>query len=572
MVQTIAKSFFELLKIGLGGNYYKVFLEPLILFYVIVDSYLGYMSVKLSNDVILELTEKRIILTNVLLLIFLPILTNVLNLAFDTVFLKKKFYVVNNILNYIKDLFLSAPHEFHDKFSISEKYHCFTSSIWGFDTIVEIIISMCSSLIKILTISISISLSNYGIGLLIIVSNSILLFLMPKINKYLEKIKDVKSHKEYYSSAYYNTLIFEENRVNPILKTLQIPNINSSLENIVLRYSNIHKNYIISNSVRTFLKNILLTCIIVMAFYQEKYNYIMIILLNRTIIFGFSDFYEDFKKTENSNKKNMEELTEMLNFLEEYYNSNNQIQVMSTNKIIPNKITIMDMDYGFFIKGVLVKRLSSLKLSFDFKSPKNIVLISGKTGSGKSLFTKILSGQTDNIKYTLLNDNVKLNGFCDLHSNRVILNQKVSEEYTYNGSIKLSINELYPKSNNINEIIQFLKNFGIDNKLNDNTLSSEFSDKLSGGERQRVALSSIIWKVIKTNPSFLIIDEPEKGIDEETMIKIMNWIIEIYNGVIFLITHNETIKKKYNYKIQSILKYKFMDDEEIDTQLFQDFL
>jgi ABC-type multidrug transport system ATPase subunit len=85
-------------------------------------------------------------------------------------------------------------------------------------------------------------------------------------------------------------------------------------------------------------------------------------------------------------------------------------------------------------------------------------------------------------------------------------------------------------------------------------------------------LSSIIWKVLKTNPSFLIIDEPEKGIDEETMIKIMNWIFDTYKGVIFLITHNESIKKIYNFKIQSIVKYKFMDTEEIDTQLYQEFL
>jgi ABC-type multidrug transport system ATPase subunit len=568
----IAKSYFAILKIGLGGSYYKIFLNPFIVLYIALDSFLGYTIVNLSNNILVEITSNKIVLNNILLLIFLPIFTNVLNLLFYNVFLKKKLHIIYNILNYIEELIFNAPNDFHDKFNINEKYHCLTSSIWGFDSIFEIIISMCSSLIKILTISISISVSNYGIGLLIIASNIFLLHLMPKINKYLEKFKDTKSHKEYYSSAYYNTLIFEENRVNPILQTIQYPEINKSLENIVSRYSKIHLHHKVATIIRSFIKNALLTIILIMAFYQEKYNYIMIILLNRNILFGFSNFYEDFKKTENSNKKNMEELIEMLEFLEKYYNTNKQFQVLIYNKIKPGKITISDMCYEYIFEKNLVKKLYSDKLSFDFNNPKNIVLISGKTGAGKSLFTKILSGQTDIIKYTLFNDSFKITDFKELKSSRIVLNQKISEEYTYNGSIKMPLYQLYPNSKNFDEIKIFLQNFGIVNKINTDDLYSEFSNKLSGGERQRVVLSSIIWKTIKTNPSFLIVDEPEKGIDEETMIFIMDWIVETYKGIIFLITHNETIKKKYNDKIQSIIKYKFVDDLEIITEMFQEFL
>ena len=569
----IAKNFFDLLKIGLGGNYYKLFIDPMLLLYIVIDSWLGFTLVNISNGIFADFANKQIVLWKITAIIFLPLVTNVINILFDNIFLKKKLYIVNNILDYIKNTFSNAPHDFHDKYSISEKYHCFTSSIWGFDSIFEVIISMCSSFIKIIIISISISITNYYIGLLIIVSNIILLLLMPKINNYMNILKDSNAHKKFYTDAYYDTLISDENRVNPILNNIQQSNINNSLHQIVSKYSNMNKIYKIRNSIRGFIKNIFLSAILIVAFYQEKYNYIMIILLNKNIIFGFSDFYEDFKKTENSNKKNTEDLIEMLEFLELYYKSNLiKNPIINNNNINPNNLILENMNYKFYYENKLVKRLLSNNLILDFTSEKKIILISGKTGSGKSLFTKVLSGQLDKNEYSLLNDGTDINGFSSMRFNRIIMNQKISEEYTYNGSVQLTLEKLYPQSKNWNEISDFLKIFGISNKINTESLDSKFSDKLSGGERQRVALSSMMWKVLKTNPSFIIIDEPEKGIDEETMIDIMDWILIVYKKIIFLITHNETIKRKYHNQIQSIIKYKNKDEDEIDTEIYQEFI
>ena len=572
MSYKIEKSFYELLKIGLGRNYFRIFLDPLIILYILIDSYLGFLLVTISNGIFTDLSNNNISILNIMAIIFLPLITNTINILFSNIFLKKKLSVVNNILDYIKDVFTNAPYDFHDKYNVNEKFNCFTTSIWGFDSVVQVLISMCSSFIKIITVSICISISNYDIGILIVISNLILLYLIPKINSLMERMKTYGSIKIFYANAYYNTLCYEENRINPIFTKIQCPDINDSLKKIITRYANNTKIYNIGFGIRNLTKNLLLTIILIFAVYQEKYNYITIILLNKSIIFGFSDFYEELKQIENSNNKTMEELTEMLTWVEEYYKTNESNQ-NDLNPIIKlNVLTLKDMNYKFYYNDKLVKTLYAKQLKFDFNNPKNIVLISGKTGSGKSLFTKILSGQTDTNNYILLNDDNEINGFSSIKSNRIIINQKVSEEYTYCGNIKLAINKLYPNSENFDEVKQFLKNFGIENKLNTNDINSEFSDKLSGGERQRVALSSMIWKVIKTNPSFIIIDEPEKGIDEETMIKIMDWIFSKFNGLVFLITHNETIKKSYTKQIQSIIKYRFSHDDEIYTELLQEFL
>jgi ABC-type transport system involved in cytochrome bd biosynthesis fused ATPase/permease subunit len=567
MEHKISSKFYDLLKIGLGKNRYMIFIEPLMLLYIILDSSLGYYSISLSNDIIYNKTMNEIDLLKCVLLLFFPILTDIMNLIFYNFFLKKKLFVVNNILEHIKQLMLYAPNEFHEKFSINEKYNCFTSSIWGFDSIVELLISMFSSLIKILIISISISITNYEFGVLIILSNGFLLYWMPKINTYLEKYNKIGFHKEYYSIAYYNTLIFDENRVNPSLNNLQTPNINYALENIISRFSNMYKFQEILSCIRTCLKNLLLTCIIIAIYYQQKYNYIIMILLNKNIIFGFSDCYENFKKTEHSNKKNMEGLVEMLEFLDEYYKSNIYTNILSTKSIIPQKIQVFDLSYEFCYNKKLVKKLFSPTLIFDFQNSKNIILISGKTGCGKSLFTKILTGQTNCNNYTIYNNGFKLSSFTDLSFNRIIIHQKIAEEYTHNGGLEMNIYNLFPKSNGIHEITQFLQKFQIFNKIENDNLSN----KLSGGEKQRVVLASMFWKILKIKPHFIIIDEPEKGIDEETMINILDWFFDCYKGIIFLITHNETIKKKYISKIQSIIKYKFLDNDDINTELFQEF-
>ena len=56
------------------------------------------------------------------------------------------------------------------------------------------------------------------------------------------------------------------------------------------------------------------------------------------------------------------------------------------------------------------------------------------------------------------------------------------------------------------------------------------------------------------------------------MIDIMDWIIQVYKGIIFLITHNETIKRKYHSCTQSIIKYRNKDDDEIDTEIYQEIM
>jgi len=564
----VHKTFFSLLQVGLGPDYVRFFLNFPILSYVILDSFFGYLIINITNNAIKDITNISIF--SIFVILFLPLYSNVLSMMYSNIFLKKKIHVINNLINYLKDTFKNAPIEFHDKYDINDKYDSFTSNIWGYDHIVQLIISLMSSLIKIVTISISLSYQDYKLGLLIILANSILLYIMPKINKKIEDLKKNKiNYKEMYGDIYYETVIYEETRVNPKINIIK-EDINSSLINIISNYHNREIYYKIGNLVTISIKAIFLFAILCLVY--GKNNYILILLLNQGIIFGFVDLYTEFKQTENSNKKHMEELFNMLEFIDKHEKEKDSGRIeliVYDENINATKIKLEDLDYKIIDDTNQVKlNLKSDLLIFDFTNKKNMILIDGRTGSGKTVFTKILSGFTPN-DYKLINCDTleEIGGFSKIKS-RILINQKVSEEYTRNGNITMKLNKLYPGLVNIEELNIFLDNFSIKNKFVEDKLTSTFTDKLSGGERQRIVLSSMIWKILKVNPTFIIIDEPEKGIDEETMIKIMDFILEKYNNTIFLITHNETIKSRYKEKFQSIIKYKYFDSY---TKIIQEF-
>lgn len=564
----VNKTFFSLLKVGLGHNPYRFFINVPILSYIILDSFFGYLIISLTNKTITEISssQSNTSLINICFILFLPLYSSILTIIYSKVFLQKKTYVINNLLNYLKGVFENAPNSFHEKYDINEKYDSYTSSIWGYDHVIQLLISMASSLIKILTISISLSYQDYKLGFLIILTNAIMLYIMPKINEKLEKIKKSNiNYKQLYGQAYYESVINEELRINPKLSLIQEEDLNSSIIQIISNYHKREIFYKLENIISIGIKALFLFGIISLVYYQQKYNYILILILNQNIIFGFVDLYTEFKQTENSNKKHMEELFKMLEFIDNYEKENIKIE---TNENIGSigKIKITDLDYKIVEKlsGRVVLHLKSDNLMFDMNSSKNIILINGKTGSGKTVLTKILSGQTDNCcKLFDGNTGDPISSFDKLSKHRIIINQKVSEEYTRNGNISMALNKLYPSVKSIEELNGFLNNFNIVDKFVENKLDSTFTDKLSGGERQRIVLSSMFWKILKVNPTYVIIDEPEKGIDEDTMNKIMDFIINNYYGTIFLITHNENLKTRYNEKIQSIIKYNNSEYTEI---------
>lgn len=121
----------------------------------------------------------------------------------------------------------------------------------------------------------------------------------------------------------------------------------------------------------------------------------------------------------------------------------------------------------------------------------------------------------------------------------------------------MTLNELFPKGS-YNEVSTFLANFDLLHKMPKNldTIISLDERGLSPGETQSLDLASQLWKAKQLNSPFLLLDEPERNIDLETVKKIFDNILCMYDGIIFLTTHlpdlkiylQQHIKETWNYK------------------------
>jgi ABC-type multidrug transport system fused ATPase/permease subunit len=77
-------------------------------------------------------------------------------------------------------------------------------------------------------------------------------------------------------------------------------------------------------------------------------------------------------------------------------------------------------------------------------------------------------------------------------------------------------------------------------------LDTHIGIKISGGERARLCLAVMMYKVITKNAQWLILDEPEQGIDQELAPDMLRGIFrEFPDLTIFLITHLCECKMEY---------------------------
>ena len=110
-------------------------------------------------------------------------------------------------------------------------------------------------------------------------------------------------------------------------------------------------------------------------------------------------------------------------------------------------------------------------------------------------------------------------------------------------TITLSLSELFPDGS-YTEIFYFLSNFDMSHKIPKDITKHISNDErgLSPGETQSIVLASQIWKALKLKTKILLLDEPERNIDLDTVKKIFNMLNTCFDGTIFLITHLPDLK------------------------------
>lgn len=175
-----------------------------------------------------------------------------------------------------------------------------------------------------------------------------------------------------------------------------------------------------------------------------------------------------------------------------------------------SKIVLKDICKSFDEKTVL----NNLSAEFAYGE---ISCLMGKSGCGKSTLLNIIMG-------LLPKDSGEISGVPEKIS-AVFQEDRLCEEFSAYTNIRLSCPD-----ERKSEIIPALKNLGLGDSI-DKKVST-----LSGGMKRRVA----ILRAVLSDWELLIMDEPFKGLDENTRLKVIDFVRERTDGkTVIMVTHDE---------------------------------
>lgn len=318
-----------------------------------------------------------------------------------------------------------------------------------------------------------------------------------------------------------------------------------NLENQILKifnhkaknYSRVHTLFKVLNSLPKISQEIGLITILILMYFLLKYlNYNEEQVITYITIFGIISL------------KLLPQLILAFNIYGNIKNSEYAIDILNNELSKLNKNKDADKQEIVIQKSLEVKNFKfyyneEKKLIFEdlnfMLKVNDIIGIRGVNGSGKSTLLKALSGLITPENGEVLIDENKVNKFKDL-SWKNSISYIEQDVFLFNDTliknITLKENLSSSELNFVNDLIDNfnLRNFVNSNKLGLNQIISENNINLSGGEKQKIAICRAFFK----NSKFIFLDETFSNLDRDTTKKVKNYIKNLRNKGIVIVSHN----------------------------------
>jgi phospholipid/cholesterol/gamma-HCH transport system ATP-binding protein len=211
------------------------------------------------------------------------------------------------------------------------------------------------------------------------------------------------------------------------------------------------------------------------------------------------------------------------------------------------------------------------------------VAVLGRSGTGKSVLIKIISGllKPDSGTVKVLGQEIdKLTGKA-LQELRLKIGFSFQNSALYD-SMTVRENLAFPLVRNKRNLKTKEVNEAIESVLNDVGLSqtiNQMPSELSGGQRKRIGIA----RTLIMKPEIMLYDEPTSGLDPITCIEINSLIVKVqqeYNASAIVITHDLTCAKATSNKVTMLTEGKFLVPGTFDeifnsntatTKIFYDY-
>lgn len=229
------------------------------------------------------------------------------------------------------------------------------------------------------------------------------------------------------------------------------------------------------------------------------------------------------------------------------------------------------------LKNECVIRTRGLKKSFgnlnvlkgidlDIVKGENLAVL-GRSGSGKSVLIKIISGllKPDEGTVEVLGQEINKIGPAALQALRMKIGFSFQNSALYD-SMTVKENLSFPLVRNKRDLDEKEVKHAIEEVLSEVGLSqtiNQMPSELSGGQRKRIGIA----RTLILKPEIMLYDEPTAGLDPITSIDINNLILKVqknYNTSAIIITHDLTCAKKTANKVAMIVDGAFLTSGSFD--------
>ena len=202
---------------------------------------------------------------------------------------------------------------------------------------------------------------------------------------------------------------------------------------------------------------------------------------------------------------------------------------------------------------------NNLKFTYDhsnhFSFPdvvcekSEVLLISGKSGVGKTTFLHLLGGLLEVEKGSVVIDNQLISLMTQKEIDRfrrqnigVILQQNhFVESLSVLENVVLSI-WLSSGQNKVNDAKKVLIYLGLENQM------QKLPSQLSVGQQQRVSIA----RAIVNNPKVILADEPTSSLDDENAMIVADLLENLakeYNSALIIVTHDTRLKDRFSNQV-----------------------
>jgi ABC-type Mn2+/Zn2+ transport system ATPase subunit len=511
----------------------------------------GIFGQNMSNELCLGIAHK--IFTMLMLSTFFKTLSVVVNKMFAKTVENERKIIPSAIAHYIDVNYSRAPYSWKSEHPDSSHKESISSAFFSYQNTIYTLVHICVEFAESFAVVATILFADFAVFVCIVISTVIITFVRKYVNK--SKISldkelgdinkdyslDVDNAYALRDELYYNPMIAQhigKNACDPVYNIVRREQlwIGRTLESV--------NNATIINVT----KNVLSCMICVFLISRNNYSILMFFLMNQYKIFGLANI---FCKLDESIAFSIGKLASTYKMLDTLAIA---LRDYSAVKHSSGSVSNCTM-----ISNNACKKIGNTKLTIKSQcgvtavDTKNVVsgiiLLNGRKGCGKSVTMDVIAGLHDG----------------NIANNRMYVRQTVAESYKFNNSrtITMRLSDLFPCAT-YEEICEFVGTFDIVKKLptNLNDRVSRNERSLSPGQLQTIVIASQLWKSIKFGSEYVLLDEPERNIDFETVTKIFDKFLSMYTKPIFLITHCDQLKTYVGNKIVQIWNY---DEPSVDA-------